>query len=115
VAEEKATPREYVVDAELIDALEGTVNRLQQENDELRAKMLSENVKLHGFSSEGDKVIVAGNSYAKQEFDRLMSSSYVQNEEQQESGKWKEINSKISEEEYIALARKQNDNSNNAS
>jgi hypothetical protein len=115
VAEEKTTPREYVVDAELIDALEGTVNRLQQENDELRAKMLSDNVKRHGFSSEGDKVIVAGNSYAKQEFDRLMSSSYVQNEEQQESGKWKEINSKISEEEYIALAKKQNDNSNNAS
>ena len=112
---------EYVVEAALIDALEGTVNRLQQENEDLkkevdlfRAKKLTEDVKLHGYSSDGDVVKVDGVGYPKEEFDRL--NSYIQNEEQAESGRWKELNSKISEEEYIELAKKKkNDNSNNAS
>jgi len=113
------SPKEYVVDAELIDALEGTVNRLQQENEDLkkevdlfRAKKLADDVKLHGYSSDGDVVKVDGVGYPKEEFDRL--SSYIQNEEQADSGLWNKINSQITEEEYIEQSKqKKDDNPNN--
>jgi hypothetical protein len=113
------SPKEYVVDAELIDALEGTVNRLHQENEDLkkeldliRAKKLADDVRLHGYSSDGEIVRVDGVGYPKEEFDRL--SSYIQNEEQADSGLWNKINSQISEEEYIEQSKqKKNDNPNN--
>ena len=115
---------EYVVEAALIDALEGTVNRLQQENTELHSELmnlkkekLTAEVNTHGYSSEQGVVRVAGQEMPEEEFKSIMNwNSYVQNEEQAESGRWKELNSKISEEEYIELAKKKkNDNSNNAS
>jgi len=111
-------PKEYVVDATLIDALEGTVNRLQQENDELRlmvkATKLSEDVKIHGYSSSEGIIKVAGDTYTQEEFNTL--NEYIQNEEQQESGLWKSINAgtRITEEEYLDKIRKQNDNTDNA-
>jgi hypothetical protein len=111
-------PKEYVVDAALIDALEGTVNRLQQENDELRlmvkATKLSEDVKMHGYSSSEGIIKVAGDTYTQEEFNTL--NEYIQNEEQQESGLWKSINAgtRITEEEYLDKIRKQNDNTDNA-
>jgi hypothetical protein len=112
------SPKEYVVDATLIDALEGTVNRLQQENDELRlmvkATKLSEDVKVHGYSSSDGLIKVAGDTYTQAEFNSL--NEYIQNEEQQESGLWKAINAgtRITEEEYLDKIRKQNDNTDNA-
>jgi hypothetical protein len=114
----KQEVKEYVVDATLIDALEGTVNRLQQENDELRlmvkATKLSEDVKVHGYSSSDGLIKVAGDTYTQEEFNTL--NEYVQNEEQQESGLWKSINAgtRITEEEYLDKIRKQNDNTDNA-
>jgi hypothetical protein len=110
--------KEYVVDAALIDALEGTVNRLQQENDELRlmvkATKLSEDIKEHGYSSDNGLIKVAGDTYTQEEFNSL--NAYIQNEEQQESGLWKSINAntRITEQEYLDKIRKQNDNTNNA-
>jgi len=116
--------KEYIVDATLIDALEGTVNRLQQENDELREALvqfrkqkLEADVKLHGYSSDNGLIKVAGDTYTKEEFDALMGTEYVQNEEQSQSGLWKSIsnNIKISEEEYRQQAVKnRDDNTNNA-
>jgi hypothetical protein len=111
-------PKEYVVDAALIDALEGTVNRLQQENDELRlmvkATKLSEDIKEHGYSSDNGLIKVAGDTYTQEEFNNL--NAYIQNEEQQESGLWKSINAntRITEQEYLDKIRKQNDNTDNA-
>jgi hypothetical protein len=111
-------PKEYVVDAALIDALEGTVNRLQQENDELRlmvkATKLSEDIKEHGYSSDNGLIKVAGDTYTQEEFNSL--NAYIQNEEQQESGLWKSINAntRITEQEYLDKIRKQNDNTDNA-
>ena len=116
--------KEYVVDADLIDALEGTVNRLQQENTELHSELmnlkkekLTAEVNIHGYSSEQGVVRIAGHEMPEEEFKSIMNwNSYVQNEEQAESGRWKQLNSKISEEEYIELAKKKkNDNSDNAS
>jgi hypothetical protein len=117
--EPKEEVKEYLVDATLIDALEGTVNRLQQENDELRlaikARKLTEDVKAHGYSSNGNLIKVAGDSYTQEEFKQL--NDYVQNEEQKESGLWNKIQAgkKVSEEEYLERSRKQNDNPDNAS
>ena len=101
--------KEYLVDATLIDALEGTVNRLQQENDELRliakASKLSNDVKVHGYSSSGGIIKVAGDSYTPEEFKTL--NDYVQNEEQNQSSLWNQITgTRISEEEYIEQASK---------
>ena len=110
-------PKEYVVDATLIDALEGTVNRLQEENEQLRRDLdfvrgqkLAADVKLHGYSSDAGLIKVAGDTYTQEEFDRLMSSDYVQNEEQTQSGLWKRIseNTRISEEEYLDKSRQNN-------
>lgn len=107
VVEEK---KEYLVEAELIDALEGTVNRLQQENDELklalRAMKLSEDVKTHGYSSDNGVVKVANDTYTESDFQTL--KDYIQNEEQNQSGLWKRLseNTRISEEEYIEQASK---------
>lgn len=112
------SPKEYLVDAALIDALEGTVNRLQQENEQLqtmfRANKLNNDIKVHGYSSGEGLIKVAGDTYTQEEFNKL--TDYVQNEEQAQSGLWKSINSntRITEEEYLDKIRKQNDNSNNA-
>lgn len=112
------SPKEYLVDAALIDALEGTVNRLQQENEQLhtmfRADKLNNDIKVHGYSSGEGLIKVAGDTYTQEEFNKL--TDYVQNEEQAQSGLWKSINSntRITEEEYLDKIRKQNDNSNNA-
>jgi hypothetical protein len=108
--EPKEEVKEYLVDATLIDALEGTVNRLQQENDELRlivkAKKLSEDIKEHGYTSDNQgEVRVAGNIYTQEEFKQL--NDYVQNEEQNQSSLWNQISgTRISEEEYIEQASK---------
>lgn len=116
-------PKEYIVDAELIDALEGTVNRLQDENtqlqkeiDILKSQKLAQDVKQYGYSSDGGVIKVAGKEYSENEFDRLMNNEYVQNEEQQQSGLWKSLTAKpITEEEYLEQAKnKKNDNPNNA-
>ena len=116
-------PKEYIVDAELIDALEGTVNRLQEENtqlqkeiDVLKAQKLAQDVKQYGYSSDQGIVKIAGAEYPEQEFNRLMSNEYVQNEEQKQSGLWKSLTGKtITEEEYLEQAKKQkDDNTNNA-
>jgi hypothetical protein len=112
-------PKEYVVDASLIDALEGTINRLQQENEELllaiRANKLDGDIKLHGYSGGEGVVKVAGDTYTQEEFKTL--TDYVQNEEQEQSGLWNKIQAgtKVTEEEYLKQASKRkDDNSNNA-
>jgi hypothetical protein len=112
-------PKEYVVDSALIDALEGTVNRLQQENEELllaiRANKLTNDIKLHGYSGAEGVVKVAGDTYTQEEFKTL--TDYVQNEEQEQSGLWNKIQAgtKVTEEEYLKQASKRkDDNSNNA-
>jgi hypothetical protein len=107
--EPKEEVKEYLVDATLIDALEGTVNRLQQENDELRlivkASKLTNDVKVHGYSSSNGIIKVAGDSYTQEEFKQL--NDYVQNEEQNQSSLWNQISgTRISEEEYIEQASK---------
>jgi hypothetical protein len=106
-------PKEYLVDAELIDALEGTVTRLQQENDELKEKIKSvENSKMSNEQKEEIQSVYIENARLKQQLDSL----YVQNEEQTSSGLWNKLNSKITEEEYIEQSKqKKDDNSNNAS
>ena len=102
--------KEYLVEAELIDALDVTVNRLQQENDELklalRAMKLSEDVKIHGYSSDNGVVKVADDTYTESDFQAL--NEYIQNEEQNQSGLWKRLseNTRISEEEYLEKASK---------
>jgi hypothetical protein len=110
-------PKEYVVEAALIDALEGTVNRLQQENDDLKNQL--EDLQKADFEaklSNAQKTEIQS-LYSKihqLETKLTGSSEYVQNEEQSKSGLWRAINSKISEEEYIDKIRKQNDNTDNA-
>jgi Tfp pilus assembly protein PilO len=107
------TPKEYVVDAELIDALEGTVTRLQQENEALREKIkVTESSKLSNEQKEEIQSVYIENARLKQQLDSL----YVQNEEQADSGLWNKLNSQITEEEYIEQSKqKKDDNSNNAS
>ena len=84
------------------------------EQKELSA--LREEVKKYGYSEEKDLVRVRDKTYTPTEFKTLMGSSYVQNEEQTQSGTWSKINSKISEEEYIknSAIKTKDDNSNNA-
>ena len=66
---------------------------------ELKAKELQENVKKFGYSSENNIVKVAGKDYSKDEFDKLMSVSYTQNDDLKS----------ITQEEYIqAIKEKQN-------
>jgi hypothetical protein len=102
--------KEYLVEAELIDALEGTVNRLQQENDELklalRARKLSDDVKVHGYSSDNGIIKVANDTYSASEFKQL--NDYIQNEEQNPNSLWNRLSesTRISEEEYIEQASK---------
>jgi hypothetical protein len=111
------------VDTTLIEALEGAVSRLQDERDQLEQKVKSyetsdfvKKIEKHGYSKEGDIVHVGKDIYSSSDFDRLMSDSYVQNEEQQQSGLWKKITDhKITEDEYLQSAVKKNDNTNNAS
>jgi hypothetical protein len=67
-------------------------------------------------TSSGEYVEIAGQRISK----RALPAGYVQNEEQTESGKWKEINKavQITEEEYLARAsenRNEQNNTNNAS
>ncbi len=122
--EEKVESQEYVVDKTLIDALEGSVNRLQDENESLkkevellRSQKLYSDVKIHGYSSDNGIIKVAGDTYTKEDFDRLMNTDYVQNEEQQESSLWNQMSNstRISEEEYLEQSRKnKNDNTNNS-
>lgn len=84
--------------------------------EEQRLNSLREEVKKFGYSEEKNLVRVRDKTYTQQQFEELMGSSYVQNEEQTESGVWSKINSKITEEEYIknsAIKTKKNDNSNN--
>ncbi len=102
--------KEYLVEAELIDALEGTVNRLQQENDELklalRARKLSDDVKVHGYSSDNGIIKVANDTYSASEFKQL--NDYIQNEEQNPNSLWNRLSesTRISEEEYMEQASK---------
>lgn len=102
--------KEYLVEAELIDALEGTVNRLQQENDELklalRARKLSNDVKVHGYSSDNGIIKVANDTYSASEFKQL--NDYIQNEEQNPNSLWNRLSesTRISEEEYMEQASK---------
>jgi hypothetical protein len=111
------------VDTTLIEALEGAVSRLQEERDQLEEKVKSyetsdfvKKIEKHGYSKEGDVVHVGKDIYSSADFDRLMSDSYVQNEEQQQSGLWKKITDhKITEDEYLKSAVKKNDNTDNAS
>ena len=109
------------VDTTLIEALEGAVSRLQEERDQLEQKVKEyetsdfvKKIQKHGYSKEGDIVHVGKDIYTSDDFDRLISGSYIQNEEQQQSGLWKQItDTKITEDEYLKSAAKKNDNSNN--
>lgn len=89
--------------------------------EEQRLNRLRDEVLKYGYSEENDTVRVRNKNYTREEFNELMGSSYVQNEEQTESGTWSKINSKISEEEYLEKSatkrsrKKKNDNSDNAS
>ena len=62
--------------------------------------------------SSGDYVEIDGQKYNK----RSLPPGYVQNEEQQESGKWKEINKaiQITEKEYIEKAKERQNEENNS-
>ena len=87
-------------------------------NEQKELTALRDEVKKYGYSKEKGFYRVRDKSYTEEEFNLLMGSSYVQNEEQTQSGVWSKINSKITEEEYIknsAKKTKKNDNSNNAS
>jgi hypothetical protein len=80
----------------------------QPANDIKQELTFPELVKQFGYSSEGDIFKVAGIDYTKDEFDRLMNSGYVQNEEQLESGaKWNKV---ISEQEYREQIKEKNNN-----
>jgi|AntAceMinimDraft_11_1070367.scaffolds.fasta_scaffold00501_29 hypothetical protein len=89
--------------------------------EEQRLNSLREEVKKFGYSEEKNIVRVRDRAYTRNEFEDLMGSSYVQNEEQTQSGVWSKINSKISEEEYLEKVatkrsrKKDNDNTDNAS
>lgn len=62
----------------------------------IEAIRLKDDVKKFGYSAQGDLVKVAGRVYHKDDFEKIMESSYVQNEEQSQGGLWK----KISQAEY---------------
>jgi hypothetical protein len=81
-------------------------------NKDLKPELtLPDLVDQHGYSSENGIVRVAGFEYTQSEFDRLMKSGYVQNEEQEESGTWNKV---ISEQEYREqVIEKQNESKNN--
>lgn len=81
-------------------------------NKDLKPELtLPDLVNQHGYSSENGVVKVAGFEYTQSEFDRLMKSGYVQNEEQEESGTWNKV---ISEQEYREqVIEKQNESKNN--
>jgi hypothetical protein len=74
-------------------------------------------VKKYGYSADGSTIRIGnGDVYSKEEFDKLMNTSYVQNEEQDQSGIWNKV---ISEQEYRQKAEEKlknelNNNPNNA-
>ena len=65
---------------------------------------LKDDVKRFGYSAQGDLVKVAGRVYNKDDFEKIMGSSYVQNEEQSQGGLWQ----KISQAEYEKTAVQKN-------
>ena len=91
--------KRWVENAEIPD-VERPGDYLTEENH--KAQQLKDAVSRHGYSAEGNVVKVAGQNYSKDEFDRLMNTGYVQNEEQQKSGLWKSI----TQDEYIDTIRK---------
>jgi hypothetical protein len=84
--------------------------------EEISVNEFAERINRYGYSEEGNTVRVGDESYNKDDFDRLMSSTgYVQNEEQGESGQWNKV---ITEQEYRIKAEKNlknelNNNPNN--
>ena len=78
---------------------------------------LEDKVKKYGYSADGSTIRIGnGDIYTKEEFDKLMNTSYVQNEEQDQSGVWNKV---ISEQEYRQKAEEKlknefNNNPNNA-
>ena len=106
--EEKIKVKETETDSVVEEAL-----KWAGEQKELSA--LRDEVKKYGYSKEQDVYRVREKSYTQEEFDLLMGTSYVQNEEQNQSGVWSKINSKITEEEYLKKAStKKDDNTDNA-
>ena len=106
--EEKIKVKETETDSVVEEAL-----KWAGEQKELSA--LRDEVKKYGYSKEKDTYRVREKSYTQEEFDLLMGTSYVQNEEQTQSGAWSKINSKITEEEYLKKAStKKDDNTDNA-
>ena len=66
---------------------------------------LKSDIAQYGYSSDSNIVKVAGVDYTKEEFDRLVNSGYVQNEEQQESDRWTNATTVISQSEYMKTSQ----------
>lgn len=91
------------VEEELKDIpdLERPGDYLSPIDDIYKASRLKEKVEKFGYSGENGIIKVAGDTYSQDEFDRLMHTGYVQNEEQSESSLWKSI----TQEEYLKAAK----------
>jgi hypothetical protein len=88
----------YPDDYEKVGPMVARAEKIEQPASDLKPELtLPELVEKFGYSSEGGVVKVAGFDYTRDEFDRLMNSGYVQNEEQKESGTWNKV---ITEQEY---------------
>ena len=70
-----------------------------------RRRDLEEKIKKYGYSGENGLIKVAGEEIPEQEFNKILSSGYVQNEEQKESSLWTSTTGSITQEEYIEKAK----------
>jgi hypothetical protein len=107
-------PKEIVDEPETDPVVE---EALKWADEQKELSILREEVKKYGYSKDENGIKVHDKLYTQEEFDLLMGTGYVQNEEQTQSGVWSKINSKITEEEYIknsTMKTNKNDNPNNA-
>ncbi len=66
-----------------------------------RKRDLEEKIKKYGYSGENGIIKIAGEEIPEQEFNKILSSGYVQNEEQKESSLWTTTTGSITQEEYL--------------
>lgn len=116
VVETVEPKNESVEDTELVELLEESqkeIERLRKELAESDSKKMSDDLRrdIQNVYSENERLKEKLSKYEQPE------ATYVQNEEQKQSGLWKAIHSstRISEEEYLEQSqKKKNDNPNNA-
>ena len=117
-------PGDYLTPPEGLDAWNKMIEEAEKAVEEEKQLTLTEKIEKYGYSSDGGIIRVGEESFTENEFASLLekeltpettSTTYIQNEEQNESNQWNKV---ISEQEYRTRAEQNiknelNNNPNN--